>query len=338
MHQGEHYPHVPGPHIVHPSAQRTPLIFQAGSSGPGLAFAGKHAEAIFIAAPKPALAKKRVDAARKAAQDAGRAGDSIKVLALLTVIVADTDEEAAALHKSWVQEGSAEGALALFGGWTGIDLSGYSDEEELNPPDTKGNAVQSAVENFAKSAPEVGRWTKQAVADQLTVGGLGPVVAGSVATVADELERWVTEGGVDGFNFAYALTPGTQLGLVEKLVPELQRRGHVWDDYPVEEAAAAAAAGQRGELKRKHTGEPGFGEGTSVGLTAREHLYGVGQSRLRDDHWASKLTWRADQRAPPLVGQASTSAGGEGGSRKRAGPAAEAETPTPTPDAKKVKA
>lgn len=323
--QGEHYPHVPGPHFVHPSAQRTPLIFQAGSSGPGLAFAGQNAEAIFIAAHKPELAKKRVDAARQAAQDAGRSRDSIKVLALLTVLVADTDEEAEELYRSYVAQGSAEGALALFGGWTGIDLGPYEEEDDLSTTagsegaSRKSNAIKSAVEGFAKNAPQVGTWTKRTVAEQLTVGGLGPVVRGSVSSVADQLEQWVELAGVDGFNFAYAVTPGTQIALVERLVPELQKRGHVWDDYPSSGAQ---------QLPRKHTGQPGFGEGTNVGLTAREHLYGVGQARLRDDHWASRLTWKAGQPPPPLVGHASTSAE----AKKRVG-----QEEQELPEAKKVK-
>ena len=38
---------VPGPHICEPSPQRTPLLFQAGTSGAGRNFGGKHAEAIY---------------------------------------------------------------------------------------------------------------------------------------------------------------------------------------------------------------------------------------------------------------------------------------------------
>lgn len=247
-----------------------------------------------------------MNAARQAAVDAGRQPDSIKVLALLTVIVADTEEAAEDLYQSYVKQGSAEGALALFGGWTGIDLSSFGEDQDLrdvtsDEAGAKSNAIKSAVEGFAKSAPEVGTWTKQAVADQLTVGGLGPVVRGSVTSVANQLESWVDEAGVDGFNFAYAVTPGTQVDLVDKLIPELQRRGHVWDEYP----SLSTQVQQAG--KRTVTGQPGFGEGAHPGLTAREHLYGVGQSRLREDHWASRLSWKAGQPAPPLKGHASTS-------------------------------
>jgi len=35
------------------------------------------------------------------------------------------------------------------------------------------------------------------------IGGRGPVVTGSPAAVADEMERWVAEADVDGFNFFF---------------------------------------------------------------------------------------------------------------------------------------
>ena len=46
-HVGKHFD-VAGPHLSEPSPQRTPLLFQAGSSTRGRSFAAKHAECIFI--------------------------------------------------------------------------------------------------------------------------------------------------------------------------------------------------------------------------------------------------------------------------------------------------
>jgi long-chain alkane monooxygenase len=46
-HVGKRY-RVEGPHLPSPSPQRTPLLFQAGSSPAGRAFAARHAEAQFI--------------------------------------------------------------------------------------------------------------------------------------------------------------------------------------------------------------------------------------------------------------------------------------------------
>lgn len=77
--------------------------------------------------------------------------------------------------------------------------------------------------------------------------------------------------------------------MVELLVPELQRRGRVWDEYPQAPRQAAQSNGLHG-----------FGDGEDVGLTAREKLYGVGQKRLRDDHYGSTFRWKAGQEPPKL--------------------------------------
>jgi hypothetical protein len=57
------------------------------------------------------------------------------------------------------------------------------------------------------------------------IGGLGPVFVGSPKTVADILQEWVADTGVDGFNLAYALAHETFADVVGYLVPELQSRG-----------------------------------------------------------------------------------------------------------------
>ncbi|MFX4423973.1 LLM class flavin-dependent oxidoreductase, partial [Acinetobacter baumannii] len=46
-HVGKRY-RVEGPHLVTPSPQRTPFLFQAGASEVGRAFSARHAEAAFL--------------------------------------------------------------------------------------------------------------------------------------------------------------------------------------------------------------------------------------------------------------------------------------------------
>ncbi|CAO1627588.1 unnamed protein product [Sympodiomycopsis kandeliae] len=298
-HQGQYY-QVPGPHICEPSLQRTPVIFQAGSSGPGLDFAGKHAEVIFIAAHRAEVAKSRVKAAREAAAKAGRDPKSLKVLALLCPIVGETDEEAESKFQEYLAHGSDEGALALFGGWCGQDLSPYSDDEELRTI-TDSNAIKSAVEGFAQQDPSVQKWTKKSVANLIKVGGLGPVVVGSPTTIVSKLQHWIDEAGVDGFNLAYALAPGTFIDFIDKVVPILQSQGKVWKDYPT--TTTAGLNGWPGH-KPEHPDAPkGYGSDEVLGLTAREKLYGVGNRRLRDDHYGSTFKWKAGREAPQLARQ-----------------------------------
>ncbi|UZJ56164.1 hypothetical protein CBS101457_005484 [Exobasidium rhododendri] len=294
-HHGKYFESVPGPHICEPSLQRTPVIFQAGSSGPGLTFAGKHAEVVFIAAHRPEVAKSRVDAARNAAKSAGRDPSRLKVLALLCPIIGKTEEEAQSKYKEYFEHGSDEGALALFGGWTGIDLGSYTDNEELRDL-PEGNAIKSAVEGFAKQDPTIQKWTKREVANLIKLGGLGPIVVGSVASVADQLEAWIDNAGVDGFNFAYAVSPGTFLDVVDLLMPELEKRGHVWPEY----AQPGPPPENWPSAKENSSDLAGFGEDEVLGLTAREKLYGPGQRRLPSDHYGSKFLWKAGQEAPSL--------------------------------------
>ncbi|WP_313502973.1 LLM class flavin-dependent oxidoreductase [Corynebacterium variabile] len=225
-HAGTHYT-VPGIHVSEPSPQRTPVIFQAGASSRGSTFAADHAEAVFVAAPtKEALASTVRTLTAKLA-DAGRSREDVVVYALLTVITAATEDAAranAAEYRSYIDH---EGALTLMSGWMGVDFSSF----DLDDPvvGIESNAIQSAVAAFQRSAGEEGReWTVRELAEFGGIGGLGPVVVGSGESVADQLENWVEATGVDGFNLAYAVTPGTFRDVIDHVVPLLQARG----EYP----------------------------------------------------------------------------------------------------------
>ncbi|KAA9135431.1 LLM class flavin-dependent oxidoreductase [Microbacterium caowuchunii] len=219
---------VPGIHLAEPSPQRTPVIFQAGASPRGQEFAARHGEAIFINGLVPELTRTVTDSIRDKAERIGRPRDSVKILTLATVIVAETDEAAHAAHADYRRYVSVEGALALYGGWSGIDLAELDPDEPLEYMDT--DAARSALSIFTLADP-TRTWTPRDIAEYVGIGGIGPVIVGGPATVADELERWIEVGGIDGFNLAYVTTPGTFEDIVEYLIPELRRRGRVWDDY-----------------------------------------------------------------------------------------------------------
>lgn len=87
------------------------------------------------------MCKKNISEIRQLAKDSfGRDPANIKVLALVTPILGKTEEEALAKYNDYKQYASLEGALALFGGWTGIDLDQYGDDEELRQ--VESNAVR----------------------------------------------------------------------------------------------------------------------------------------------------------------------------------------------------
>lgn len=245
-HDGEYF-QVDGVHLCEPSPQRTPVLYQAGSSARGTAFAARHAECVFVGGNSRKKMAADVANLRRLAVEAGRAPSDILVFALATVITAATDDEARAKFDDYQRYVSPAGALALLSGWTGID---FARPDLVSASAATSNAIQGAAAAFTSTGaaehPDL-----DSIARSVGLGGGGPVLVGGPQRVANELEAWAAEADLDGFNLAYALMPDTFADIVDHLVPELQRRGLFKKDYA-----------------------PG---------TYREKLFGRG-SRLQDDH------------------------------------------------------
>lgn len=244
-------------------------MFQAGTSSAGSEFAANHAEAIFVSSHSPIALKPKIAKIRELAKEKGRDPQSIKFFATFTPILGKTDEEARYKHGELKKYASEIGGLVLVSGWTGIDLSQYPPDKILTADDaTTDHRVRSLLDQFTITSPEVPEWTPKVIAEKASIGGLGPVSVGSPSTVADELERWVMEADVDGFNIGYVTTPGSFEDVVDLLVPELKRRGiYSQPDYE--------------------------------GLTAREKVYGAGQAGLRDDHTGSQYKYAVYDKSNP---------------------------------------
>ncbi len=227
-HRGKHFT-VPGIHISEPSPQRSPVIYQAGASGRGVAFAAENAEAIFVAAPTKEVLKGSVKKVRDALESAGRDRYSARIYTLLTIITDETPEKAKAKHDDFLQYADEEGALVFMSGWMGIDLAQYDLDEPVG--NVQSNAIQSVVSNFQESAAHGQEFTVRDIGRHSAIGGLGPTLVGSGAEIADQLLEWVEETDVDGFNLAYAITPGTFEDVVTHVIPELRKRGAYPDEY-----------------------------------------------------------------------------------------------------------
>ena len=222
-HRGRFY-NVEGWHLSEPSPQRVPVLFQAGTSGRGKLFAARHAECVFISAPEKELARKAARSIREAVAAAGRDPGDVRVIIGINVV---TDRSAAAAREKLAEykaHSSPEAGLVHFAASTGIDFSRYGLDERI--PYGPTNSIQSATQ-LAESRG----WTKRNLLDQLALGGRYPLAVGTPTEVADELEDWMREGEIDGFNLTRLATPETYEDFADLVVPELQSRGSFKTEY-----------------------------------------------------------------------------------------------------------
>ena len=225
--EGEHF-QVPGPHSCEPSPQRTPVIFQAGSSDRGRTFAADNAEAVFVSQPTEHGVREYAEDMRSRFAERGRDPDSLLVFPGIVPIVGETEELAQQKYDLYREQVSTEGTLAMLAGFTDIDFSELDDDQEVEHIET--GAIQGTVNAFTKADPDRS-WTVREVAEFAGIGTTSPIVVGTPAQVADELEHWFREVGVDGFNIKEVTRPGTLREFVDMVVPILRERGLVRESY-----------------------------------------------------------------------------------------------------------
>jgi FMN-dependent oxidoreductase (nitrilotriacetate monooxygenase family) len=220
-HAGVHY-RVAGPHLCEPSPQRTPLLFQAGSSERGREFAARHAECVFVLTSRSALraGKGPVPDIRRRAERYGRRSDDIRFYQALSPVVGGTEAEAKAKAAEYLEQLSTEAALAHLSGSIGVDLGAMDPDRPLETLDSQ--AMQGAVRSLLESAPPGTRTFR----DLARANMAGNFLVGSAEQVAAVLSDW-GDAGIDGFNLVYSVTPGTFVDFIDGVVPILRARGLV---------------------------------------------------------------------------------------------------------------
>ena len=254
-HRGARYA-VEGPHMCMPSPQRTPYLVQAGQSDRGNAFGARHAEALFCVFQNIARAAKGTARVRELEAAEGRAKGAIQFLQGVNVVVAETEAEVRAKLERYRAYANDEGQMALFGGWTGIDLSVYQRTDLVENFDSD---QMKYIASFFNEIDPTRSWSIGDMNDYMKIGSITPKIVGTPEQVADVLEEWLEEGGIDGFNLIPVDQPGTARDFVDLVVPVLQKRGRVRRQY--------------------ETGA----------CTLRELYRGKGQAHLAPDHPAHRI-------------------------------------------------
>jgi FMN-dependent oxidoreductase (nitrilotriacetate monooxygenase family) len=249
-HVGEHFK-VAGPHLSQPSPQRTPVIYQATGSPAGIDFAGRHAELVFTGGRTVEDFQRNVAQVREAAIRQGRDDDDVKFIVQAGVVVARTEAEVHEKLRTYRENTSLEGILAH--GSFPFDLTAFDPETTIAEVTlTLGDLSHPML---ASLRPEA---TVREVLAQIRAGREDRFfVAGTPEVVADEIEKWLDEDGVDGINLRQYHSFGTATDFIELVVPILRARGRLRAEY-------------------------------RDGETLRERIFGEGKARLPERHRATR--------------------------------------------------
>ena len=174
-------------------------------------------------------AKAAYDSLKQRVVKHGRAPEDVPILPGVMPIIGESDEQAKeqlARLQSWL---TSTNALALVSQRIGHDISGYPLDGPVPIPGTDRTRP-----GFSKTLLDMARREKMTLRDlyNVTAAARGHwVIYGTPKRIADIFEEWFTGGMADGFVIMPAYFPGAFDDFVNKVVPELQRRGLFRKDY-----------------------------------------------------------------------------------------------------------
>jgi FMN-dependent oxidoreductase (nitrilotriacetate monooxygenase family) len=226
-HNGE-FLKVRGPLNIARPVQGWPVIVQAGASEAGRQLAAETAAVIFATGGSLAEAQRFYADVKGRMAAIGRARDHLKVLPGALVVVGDTLAEAQAKKARLDSLVHPDSGLASLSIALGHDASAFDLDGPL-PEIPESNASKSGRERFVSLARRDNLTVRQLAEIAGSFGGLA--IGGTPASIADQMEAWLFSEACDGFNVMFPYVPGGLYDFVDKVVPELQRRGLFRPEY-----------------------------------------------------------------------------------------------------------
>ncbi|MGN6116930.1 MAG: LLM class flavin-dependent oxidoreductase [Nitrobacter sp.] len=226
-HKGK-YLKVRGPLNIARPVQAWPVIVQAGASEDGKQLAAETAEAVFAGGGHISDAQKLYADIKGRMDRLGRNRDHLKILPGAFVVIGETVDEARekrALLDSKVHYANAIASLSIS---LGTDASKFDPDGPL-PDIPETNASKSGRQRVIDLAAR-DKLTVRQLAQRL--GGYGgSAFVGTPKTIADQMQEWLETEACDGFNIMFPFLPAGLDDFVDKVVPELQRRGIFRREY-----------------------------------------------------------------------------------------------------------
>jgi len=227
-HKGEHLS-VRGPLNIARPIQGWPVIVQAGASEAGRQLAAETAEVVFGSQNSLAEGQRFYADVKGRMDKLGRDRDHLKILPGAFVVVGETVAEARDKKKRLDSLVHPDSGIASLSVQLGHDVSGFDLDGPL-PEIPESNASKSARQKLVEMAKRENMTVRQLA--QYVGGAYGALeMIGTPATIADQMEEWLASDASDGFNVMFPYVPGGLDDFVDRVVPELQRRGLFRRDY-----------------------------------------------------------------------------------------------------------
>src|SRR5712692_8380764 len=226
-HKGKHLS-VRGPLNIARPIQGWPVIVQAGASDAGRQLAAETAEAVFTAQSDLAAGREFYADVKGRMEKVGRSRDHMKILPACFVVVGETVEAARGKRARLDSLVHYDNAIASLSIALGHDASRFDPDGPL-PDIPESNASKSGRQRAIDLAQRENLTVRQLA--QRLGGFSGLAMVGTPKTIADEMEEWLLSEGSDGFTMQFPYLPGGLDDFVDRVVPELQRRGIFRREY-----------------------------------------------------------------------------------------------------------
>jgi FMN-dependent oxidoreductase (nitrilotriacetate monooxygenase family) len=227
-HAGE-FLKVRGPLNIARPIQGWPVIVQAGASEAGRQIAAETAEVVFSGIDNLADGQRLYADIKGRMAKLGRSRDHLKILPGAFVVVGDSVAEARAKKRRLDDLVHPDSGIASLSVRLGHDVSGFDLDGPL-PEIPESNASKSGRQRLVDLARRENMTVRQLA--QYVGGAFGSLeMIGTPATIADQMEEWLATEGSDGFNVMFPYLPEGLDDFVDRVVPELQRRGLFRRDY-----------------------------------------------------------------------------------------------------------
>ncbi|MCU1716848.1 LLM class flavin-dependent oxidoreductase [Pseudomonas sp. 5P_3.1_Bac2] len=228
-HQGEWF-QVRGPLNVPSTPQGRPVVIQAGQSEDFRDLAASEADVIFTVQPTLAGAKDFYADLKARAQRAGRAPESLKIMPGLVPLVGRSQAQAEELQAQLKERTHPLAGLTFMSASMNYDLSQHPLDELFPDIIDKLKGSRGRFEVVIRDARERGLSLAQ-VAQNYAANRSHNLLVGTAEHIADHMQQWLEEGACDGFNLMPAYMPAGLDDFLERVVPELQRRGLFRSQY-----------------------------------------------------------------------------------------------------------